>query len=144
MGTIQRTKAHRRFSLLLAGTVLWIASGMAVWAGAAPKPANTLHQCTDLKVVNRGFGDMVQSHSPLAIDPLHERGRLVYVALSNGMELEIAEDTDEVTFLGNFAIDHPVEVCPKSGKSHPLFSITDRVTGTFADATLSRHPLPKL
>lgn len=147
--TIQRSSGSRRFGLLFIGAALWMGGGLAshagaAQAGAAHRPANPLHQCTTLQVVNRGFGGAAQSHNPLAIDPLHERGRLVYVALNNGLELQIAEDTDEVTFLGNFAIDHPVEVCPKPGTSQPLFTITDRVTGSFADASLSHHPLPKL
>jgi hypothetical protein len=111
-------------------------------------------------VANREFGQAVRHTDMLAIDPNSHLGKQVFLALNNGLRLELNVDSSDMTFMGNFAIGHQVEVCSTHGSAadvpagasrgkqpsaHPgaasrlAFNITDRVTGTDGKARLTSH-----
>jgi hypothetical protein len=117
-------------------------------------------------VANREFGQAVRHTDMLAIDPNSHLGKQVFLALNNGLRLELNVDSSDMTFMGNFAIGHQVEICSAHGSAHgpthgapaPVgasrgkqpsahpgaasrlaFNITDRVTGTYGKARLTSH-----
>ncbi len=54
----------------------------------------------------------------LAIDPRSQQGKQVFLGLDNGLKLELNEDSSDVTFFGNYAIGHQVEICAIHGATH--------------------------
>jgi hypothetical protein len=115
-------------------------------------------------VANREFGQAVRHTDMLAIDPNSHLGKQVFLALNNGLRLELNVDSSDMTFMGNFAIGHQVEICSAHGPTHGAsapapagtsqgkqpfahpgaasrlaFNITDRVTGTYGKARLTSH-----
>jgi len=121
---------------------VWVQAGLLLSsaAQAAPKARATAglselpSHCELLQVVRRSFGHGVASHNPLSLDPDHQQGRQVFVSLSNGQQLEIAEDTGESLFFSNFDVAHTVELCSASSGTTWPYTIADRTTGSFSEA----------
>jgi len=149
-------------SALAAATVA-IASSLTL---IGPAPATSAgpfgSSCLQTTVANREFGQAVRHTDMLAIDPNSHLGKQVFLALNNGLRLELNEDSSDMTFMGNFAIGHQVEICSAHGPTHGApapagtsqgkqpfahpgaasrlaFNITDRVTGTYGKARLTSH-----
>ena len=155
-------------SALVAATVA-IASSLTL---IGPAPATSAgpfgSSCLQTTVANREFGQAVRHTDMLAIDPNSHLGKQVFLALNNGLRLELNVDSSDMTFMGNFAIGHQVEICSAHGPTHGApapaagtaapgtsqgkqpfahpgaasrlaFDITDRVTGTYGKARLTSH-----
>ena len=155
-------------SALVAATVA-IASSLTL---IGPAPATSAgpfgSSCLQTTVANREFGQAVRHTDMLAIDPHSHLGKQVFLALNNGLRLELNVDSSDMTFMGNFAIGHQVEICSAHGPTHGAsalaagtaapgtsqgkqpfahpgaasrlaFNITDRVTGTYGKARLTSH-----
>lgn len=150
-------------SALVAATVA-IASSLTL---IGPAPATSAgpfgSSCLQTTVANREFGQAVRHTDMLAIDPNSHLGKQVFLALNNGLRLELNVDSSDMTFMGNFAIGHQVEICSAHGPNHGAppapagtsqgkqpfahpgaasrlaFNITDRVTGTYGNARLTSH-----
>jgi hypothetical protein len=153
-------------SALVAATVA-IASSLTL---IGPAPATSAgpfgSSCLQTTVANREFGQAVRHTDMLAIDPNSHLGKQVFLALNNGLRLELNVDSSDMTFMGNFAIGHQVEICSAHGPTHGpthgapapagtspgkqpfahpgaasglAFNITDRVTGTYGKARLTSH-----
>jgi len=119
-------------------------------------------------VAKREFGQAVRHVDMLAIDPSNQLGKQVFLALDNGLKLQLNEDSSDLTFFGNYAIGHQVEVCaipgatgrtvsrvparatagssnsrliiPRLGAAPVLaFSIAERVIGSYGQAQLTSH-----
>lgn len=150
-------------SALVAATVA-IASSLTL---IGPAPATSAgpfgSSCLQTTVANREFGQAVRHTDMLEIDPNSHLGKQVFLALNNGLRLELNVDSSDMTFMGNFAIGHQVEICSAHGPTHGAppapagtsqgkqpfahpgaasrlaFNITDRVTGTYGKARLTSH-----
>jgi hypothetical protein len=153
----------------LAAAAVAIASRLTL---AEPAPAISVgpfgSSCLQTAVANREFGQAVRHTDMLAIDPNGNLGKQVFLTLNNGLRLALNVDGSDITFVGNFAIGHRVEVCSTHGPTHGApapaagtaapgssqgkqalahpgaasglaFNITDRVTGTYGKARLTSH-----
>jgi hypothetical protein len=153
----------------LAAATVAIASSLTL---VGPAPATSVapvgSPCLQTTVANREFGQAVRHTDMLAFDPNNNLGKQVFLALDNGLRLELNEDSSDMTFMGNFAIGHQVEICATRGLAHGAtagatlrapagtsaakqpsarpgaasglaFNITDRVTGTYGKARLTSH-----
>jgi hypothetical protein len=146
-----------------------IAASLTLNGLALAAPIDTIpSSCLKTTVAKREFGQVVRHADMLAIDPRNQLGKQVFLGLGNGLKLELNEDSSDVTFFGNYAIGHQVEVCttagatartvsrvharaivgssqaklpiPRLGAAPVLaFSIADRVTGTYGQAQLTSH-----
>lgn len=153
-------------SALVAATVA-IASSLTLIGPAQATSAGPFgSSCLQTTVANREFGQAVRHTDMLAIDPNSHLGKQVFLALNNGLRLELNVDSSDMTFMGNFAIGHQVEICSAHGPTHGpthgapapagtsqgkqpfahpgaasglAFNITDRVTGTYGKARLTSH-----
>ena len=125
-------------------------------------------QCLKTTVAKREFGQAVRHVDLLAIDPSNQLGKQVFLSLGNELKLQLVEDSSDLTFFGNYAIGHQVEICaipgaagrtssrvraratagssqarltiPRLGAAPVLaFSIADRLTGTYGQAQLTSH-----
>jgi hypothetical protein len=148
-----------------AAATIAIASNLTL---IGPAPATSVgpfgSSCLQTTVANREFGQAVRHTDMLAIDPNSNLGKQVFLALNNGLRLELNEDSSDMTFMGNFAIGHQVEICATHGatatatttatagagqgkqfSARPVaasglaFNITDRVTGTYGKGRLTSH-----
>jgi hypothetical protein len=142
-----------------AAATIAIASSLTL---IGPAPATSVgpfgSSCLQTTVANREFGQAVRHADMLAIDPNSNLGKQVFLALNNGLRLELNEDSSDMTFMGNFAIGHQVEICATHGVSATAgtgqgkqpsarpgaasglaFNITDRVTGTYGKGRLTSH-----
>jgi len=153
-------------SALVAATVA-IASSLTLIGPAQATSAGPFgSSCLQTTVANREFGQAVRHTDMLAIDPNSHLGKQVFLALNNGLRLELNVDSSDMTFMGNFAIGHQVEICSAHGPTHGpthgapapagtsqgkqpfahpgaasrlALNITDRVTGTYGKARLTSH-----
>ena len=72
----------------------------------------------------------------LAIDPNSHLGKQVFLALNNGLRLELNVDSSDMTFMGNFAIGHQVEICSAHRPTHrPTHGASAPAAGTAAPGT---------
>lgn len=105
-------------SALTAATVA-IASSLTL---IGPAPATSAgpfgSSCLQTTVANREFGQAVRHTDMLAIDPNSHLGKQVFLALNNGLRLELNVDSSDMTFMGNFAIGHQVEICSAHRPTH--------------------------
>lgn len=142
--TTQQTMATLRIPLsitLLLGTLIASSPGRAstpIHSGA--KPSSTLNHCAMTTVERIDFGTMASR--PASIAP-QQQTREVFLALRNGIELQIQENVADPTFYGNYTFNHKVEVCPTHQTSQPHFTITDQITGSSNEATLRQQPWPQ-
>ena len=78
----------------------------------------------------------------LAIDPRSQQGKQVFLGLDNGLKLELNEDSSDLTFFGNYAIGHQVEICAIHGATHGATAraasrAPARATAAFGQAKLT-------
>lgn len=146
-----------------------IAASLTLIGSALAASIDTIpSQCLKTTVAKREFGQAVRHVDMLAIDPSNQLGKQVFLGLGNGLKLQLNEDSSDLTFFGNYAVGHQVEICatpgatgrtssrvtaaatagssqarlpiPRLGAAPVLaFSIADRVTGTYGQAQLTSH-----
>ena len=93
-----------------------IAASLTLKGLALAAPIDTIpSSCLKTTVAKREFGQVVRHADMLAIDPRNQLGKQVFLGLGNGLKLELNEDSSDVTFFGNYAIGHQVEVCTIHG-----------------------------
>lgn len=153
-------------SALVAATVAIASSLTLIGPAQATSVGPFGSSCLQTTVANREFGQAVRHTDMLAIDPNSHLGKHVFLALNNGLRLELNVDSSDMTFMGNFAIGHQVEICSAHGPTHGpthgapapagtsqgkqpfahpgaasrlAFNITDRVTGIYGKARLTSH-----
>ena len=120
-----------------------IASSLTLNGSALATPIDTIpSSCLKATVAKREFGQAVRHVDMLAIDPRSQQGKQVFLGLDNGLKLELNEDSSDVTFFGNYAIGHQVEICAIHGDTHGATAraasrAPARATAAFGQAKLT-------
>jgi hypothetical protein len=130
-----------------AAAIAAIAASLTLNGSALAASIDTIpSSCLKTTVAKREFGQVVRHVDMLAIDPRNQLGKQVFIGLDNGLKLELDEDSSDVTFFGNYAIGHRVEICAIHGATpgataRAVSRVSARATAGSSQAKL---PIPRL
>jgi hypothetical protein len=99
-----------------------------------------------MTVAQREFGQAVRNVDMPAIDPGNQLGKQVFLGLDNGLKLQLDEDSSNITFFGDYAIGHGVEICAIHGCTHgaTVRAVSRVPAGATAGSSQAKPPIPRL
>lgn len=97
-------------------------------------------------MAQRESGQAVRHADMPAINLGNQLSKQVFLGLDNGLKLQLDEDNSGVTFFGNYAIGHRVEICAIPGASPGAIArtVSRAPVRATAGSSQAKPPIPRL